>query len=219
MGTRFQWLSRFWLSMLLVMQCGSGLTSAQSRQREAVKYQASRGNVKYLYATAEPVAHLRAGDVLDTNTLDCFGDAIQKPGDTLSMATGDNPLTGPFYIEGAEPGDTLAVRILDIVPTRDWAVSAFIPYFGGLTSTKFTRTLQPSLPDRVWVYQLRDNWLTCGPRTTWPGWSRPACSRIPASSPRWCARPGSGTACSGSASPAGSPTPARTRSPPTAGSA
>ena len=30
------------------------------------------------------------------------------------MAKGDNPLTGPFYVEGAEPGDTLAVKILDL---------------------------------------------------------------------------------------------------------
>ncbi|MBV9479360.1 MAG: acetamidase/formamidase family protein, partial [Acidobacteria bacterium] len=42
------------------------------------------------------------------------GNAIQKPGDSLSRVKGDNPLTGPFYVEGAEPGDTLAVKILDI---------------------------------------------------------------------------------------------------------
>ena len=70
--------------------------------------------MKYVYATAEPVAHLKPGDILDTNTLDCFGDAIKKPGDTLSMAPGDNPLTGPFFIVGAEPGDTLSVKILDL---------------------------------------------------------------------------------------------------------
>jgi acetamidase/formamidase len=64
--------------------------------------------VKYLFATAEPVARLHSGDVLDTNTLDCFGNVLRKPGDTLSMVKGDNPLAGPFYVEGAEPGDTLA---------------------------------------------------------------------------------------------------------------
>jgi hypothetical protein len=31
---------------------------------------------------------------------------LRKPGDTLSMVKGDNPLAGPFYVEGAEPGDT-----------------------------------------------------------------------------------------------------------------
>ncbi|GAC1707297.1 MAG: hypothetical protein NVS9B7_19560 [Flavisolibacter sp.] len=32
-------------------------------------------------------------------------------------------------------------------------MSAFIPYFGGLTSTKFTRTLHEPLPEKVWIYQ------------------------------------------------------------------
>jgi acetamidase/formamidase len=29
-------------------------------------------------------------------------------------------LTGPFFVEGAEPGDTLALHIADLVPARDW---------------------------------------------------------------------------------------------------
>jgi amidase len=59
-------------------------------------------------------------------------------------------------VEGAEPGDTLAVRIENIEPTRDFAVSVLIPYFGGLTSTNFTRTLQEPLPERVWIWDLVD---------------------------------------------------------------
>ena len=34
-----------------------------------------------------------------------------------------NPQTGPFYVEGAEPGDTLAVHFVSIEPARDWAAS------------------------------------------------------------------------------------------------
>ena len=79
-----------------------------------VKYHAGINDVKYLYGVADPAARLKPGDILDTNTLDCFGNALKKPGDTLSMAKGDNPLTGPFYIEGAQPGDTLAVKIIDL---------------------------------------------------------------------------------------------------------
>src|SRR6202035_6074545 len=73
-------------------------------------YRATIDNVKYVYATVPPVAHLRPGDVLDTNTLDAAGNALQKPGDTYALVKGDNPLTGPFYIEGAAAGDTLAVK-------------------------------------------------------------------------------------------------------------
>ena len=38
-----------------------------------------------------------------------------------------NPVTGPFHVEGAEPGDTLAVHFVEIVPARDWAVSIDVP--------------------------------------------------------------------------------------------
>jgi hypothetical protein len=40
--------------------------------QNVVHYTATSANVKYLFATAEPVAHLKSGDILDTNTLDCF---------------------------------------------------------------------------------------------------------------------------------------------------
>jgi len=48
-------------------------------------------------------------------TEDCFDGAVKTPADLPSkvMAPGhDNPQTGPSYVEGAEPGDTLAIRIL-----------------------------------------------------------------------------------------------------------
>jgi len=53
------------------------------------------------------------GDILETNTVDAFGNAIQSPA-TSEFGEGRNPLTGPFYIEGAEPGDTLVVEFLDV---------------------------------------------------------------------------------------------------------
>lgn len=37
-----------------------------------------------------------------------------------------HPLTGPVYIEGAEPGDVLKVRILDVAP-GDWAFTVISP--------------------------------------------------------------------------------------------
>ena len=55
---------------------------------------------------------------------------IRKPGDKLSLVKGDNPLTGPFYIEGAEPGDTLGIKFLDIEVDGNQGVGAFAPGFG-----------------------------------------------------------------------------------------
>jgi hypothetical protein len=104
--------------------------TVQAQTGNVVHYTTTIHNVKYLFATAEPVAHLKSGEILDTNTLDCFGNALKKPGDTLSMVKGDNPLSGPFFVEGAEPGDTLAVKILDLEVDGDTGVGAFAPGFG-----------------------------------------------------------------------------------------
>jgi acetamidase/formamidase len=119
-----------------------------------VTYHATIHDVKYVYGPASPVAHLKSGDTLDTNTLDCFGNALKAPGDTLSMAKGDNPLTGPFYVEGAAPGDTLAIKILDLQVDGDTGVGAFAPGFGALNETNYTPMLHAPLPEKVWFYPI-----------------------------------------------------------------
>lgn len=141
--------------MLFTLCLASGAARGQSAPSpNVVKFQGTLANVKYVYATAEPVAHLKPGDILDTNTLDCFGDAIRKPGDKLSMAPGDNPLTGPFYIDGAEPGDTLAVKILALDVNGDQGVGALGPGFGALNATNYTPMLHPPLPEKIWFYPI-----------------------------------------------------------------
>ena len=122
--------------------------------QNTVKYHVTMNEVKYVYATAEPVARLKPGDILETNTVDAFGNAIQKPGDTLSLVKGDNPLTGPFYIETAEPGDTLAVKILDLQVDSNQGVGAFAPGFGALNETNYTPMVHPPLPEKIWFYPI-----------------------------------------------------------------
>src|SRR5580658_8645593 len=94
---------------------------------EVVHYKGALDNVKYVFGVAQPVARLRPGNILEANSLDCFGNGIQKPGDTTAMAKGDNPLTGPFFIQGAEPGDTLVVRILDCKSMASKVWAPFLP--------------------------------------------------------------------------------------------
>ena len=101
--------------------------------------------------------HARSGpgDVLDLFTEDAFGGRIRSSDDLPSRTIKYpfiNPQTGPFYVEGAEPGDTLAIHLIDVQPARDWAVSTTVPLFGALTGTKYTATLQPALPERTWLY-------------------------------------------------------------------
>jgi amidase len=139
------------------------LLSSASFAQNVVHYTTTNANVKYLFATAEPVAHLKPGDILDTNTLDCFGNGLKKPGDTLEMAKGDNPLSGPFYVEGAEPGDTLAVKILDLEVDGEYGVGAFSPGFGSINSSHYTPMLEEKpFKERVWFYPINhaDNTAT-----------------------------------------------------------
>jgi amidase len=108
----------------------------------------------------EPIARVKPEERVTIHTEDAFESRITKkedlPSRALATAKFLNPQTGPIFVEGAEPGDTLAVHIESIEPTRDFAVSVLIPYFGGLTSTNFTRTLQEPLPERVWIWDLVD---------------------------------------------------------------
>ena len=127
---------------------------AAVQAQNVVKYHTTMNDVKYVYGVAPPVARLKPGDILDTNTVDAFGNAIQKPGDTLSMVKGDNALSGPFYIEGAAPGDTLAVKILDLQVDGDQGVGAFAPGFGALNETNYTPMLHTPLPEKIWFYPI-----------------------------------------------------------------
>jgi amidase len=150
----------------LVIFCGIlvclSIAQAQDKAPNVVEYHATLETVKYVYGAAPPVARLAPGDVLETNTLDAFGDAIQKPGDTLALVKGDNPLTGPFLIEGAEPGDTIAVDFMALEVNGTQGVGAFAPGFGALNSTNYTPMIQAPLPERIWLYPIHpdDNTAT-----------------------------------------------------------
>src|ERR1700735_2884487 len=128
--------------------------AAVAQTASVVKYHATINDVKYVYGPAAPVAHVKPGDIIETNTLDAFGNVLKKPGDKLSMVKGDNPLTGPFYVDGAQPGDTLAVKILDLQVDGNQGVVAFAPGFGALNETGYTPMLHPALPEKIWFYPI-----------------------------------------------------------------
>src|SRR6202163_1330120 len=128
--------------------------AAWAQTPNVVKYHATINDVKYLYSSATPVARVKPGDIIETNTLDAFGNVLKKPGDTQSMVKGDNPLTGPFYVEGAQPGDTLAVKFLDVQVDGNQGVGAFAPGFGALNETGYTPMLHQPLPEKIWFYPI-----------------------------------------------------------------
>lgn len=69
-----------------------------------------------------PVLRIAPGDTVITTTVDANG--WDEHGE--KVVSGGNPMTGPFFVEGAAPGDTLAVTIVRMTPNRDhgWTRSA-----------------------------------------------------------------------------------------------
>ncbi|MFC1713627.1 acetamidase/formamidase family protein [Candidatus Poribacteria bacterium] len=94
----------------------------------------------FTFGPHEPALRLKPGDTLTASTLDsgrCGVDGEEASQDVLQTSSEtefypSNPLTGPFYVEGAELGDTLALHIESIELTRDFASSKFPPGFGVL---------------------------------------------------------------------------------------
>lgn len=98
----------------------------------------------YIDAASEPVARIKSGESVTIDTvsgnpihlpppdkydipaalLDIHANVVQGPGPHI--------LTGPVYVEGAEPGDVLEVRIDDVTLTTDWGINAFRPLAGTL---------------------------------------------------------------------------------------
>jgi acetamidase/formamidase len=124
---------------------------------DIIEFTPSADQLAYTFGGAPPIRRVAPGTVLRLWSEDAFGGVLRSVND-LSSEKVDlrfvNPQTGPFYVEGAEPGDALALHFVDVEPARDWAASATIPFFGGLTSTDRTATLQDALPDTTWIYHL-----------------------------------------------------------------
>jgi amidase len=79
------------------------------------------------YSFAHPPAlRIKSGDRVVTKTIDAGG--VDWNGKTV--AGGPNPETGPFYIEGAEPGDAIVVSLEKLEPNRTsaYASSLLAPY-------------------------------------------------------------------------------------------
>jgi len=106
----------------------------------------------------EPIASVEPGEEVVLQTEDAYSGLLRSEDDdyeeVLKKRKGPNPQTGPLYIEGAKAGDTLKVHILNIEPTRDWAVSDVSRNFGGLTPNKYTRMINVSLHDKIWIYRF-----------------------------------------------------------------
>jgi acetamidase/formamidase len=124
---------------------------------DVIEYVPAPEQYAFTFGGVAPVMRIRPGTALRLWSDDAFGGKLRSV-DDLSADKVDlrfvNPQTGPFHVEGAEPGDTLVLHLVDLEPARDWGASAAIPFFGGMTGTDRVVNLQEPLPDTTWIYEL-----------------------------------------------------------------
>jgi acetamidase/formamidase len=119
--------------------------------------EADPAGLTYTFGGVEAVASLCPGTTLTTWTMDCFAGRVRSVEDRVSEVCDPryiNPQTGPFHIDGAESGDTLAVHFVSIEKKEARGVSTTVPLFGALTATRSTAMLHQPLDERTWVYAI-----------------------------------------------------------------
>ncbi|MCS6924863.1 MAG: acetamidase/formamidase family protein [Candidatus Binatia bacterium] len=103
--------------------------------------------VRTFAATHPPAARVQPGEVFVMETNDRFRnwhDGTQWPLDDLTV------MTGPVYIEGAAPGHSLAVEILDIRPTQGFGYVVAIPGHGMFKErVEFRKKIVPIVGNRI----------------------------------------------------------------------
>jgi acetamidase/formamidase len=81
----------------------------------------------------EPVLTIQSGDTVSLESRDVSDNQLSPSSTAKDIETLNwdrvYPLAGPIAVEGAEPGDTLAVEIVEL-RTKDWGWTAIIPGFG-----------------------------------------------------------------------------------------
>jgi acetamidase/formamidase len=158
-ATRATTPTRIFAATLFVAFIFSATTQAQQAPPQetsarVVKYSPTYATVKFDFGPAAPVARLTPGEILETDTLNCTEHCAGIPADKLELAHNSNLLTGPFYIEGAEPGDTLAIEFLDLRVNTTQGEGEIAPGFGAINSTHYTPMLNPDLPRHSWSYAI-----------------------------------------------------------------
>jgi acetamidase/formamidase len=119
------------LTLLLVTACGT--PSADIPEPQHVLTSDNTHN-RFSSAIA-PALHVESGAVVEVHTKEATDGQFTVDSDAAAMTTLDfdpiHPLTGPIHVEGAEPGDVLAVTLHEI-ETGEWGWTGMAPGFGFL---------------------------------------------------------------------------------------
>ena len=167
-----------WLEESLMHQRGVARGSVKDRHELTEERQ---GTFHYTIGPyTSPVLSVKPGDRIIVETRDAFDGAIKTEQDLVSeklrplfpnpQNPRTNPQSGPIFVEDAEPGDTVAVYIESMAPRgpNPRGTCCLIPYFGGLTSTANTATLQAPLPEITRKINIDENGVHWRPGVTLP---------------------------------------------------
>lgn len=126
--------------------------------------QLSRNNTHTVWDNSiEPIARLLAGSEVTVEVANSSGGQLGRTSSADQLESLDfarvNPVTGPLWVEGAQPGDALVVEVLDI-DVEDWGWTANIPGFG-LLNDQFPNA-------HLWVSRIRGNRVELPPGLTIP---------------------------------------------------
>src|SRR5882757_6934686 len=160
-----------WLDQSIVARRGIGWAD---KPRLHNLTEALQGKFHYTIGPySDPVLTVSPGDRIRVETRDAFEGAIRteqdKPTEKLRMPF-VNPQNGPIMIEGAQPGDALAVHIESMLPRGENPVGTccMIPFFGALTGTTLTATLNPPLPELTRKIHVDEKQVRWSDRVTLP---------------------------------------------------
>lgn len=112
-------------------------------------------------AEMEPVIKVDPGTTLEIETWDCFTGQVQSESDTvekLDLAR-VNSATGPIYVNGAEPGDSLSVTLIDIKPGPQGA-GMCIPEWGQLIDKVKSPVTR--------IFKVKDGMIYMNEKVSWP---------------------------------------------------
>lgn len=126
----------------------AGVAAAQSSPQHELTLTPRNVHWGYYDATVKPVLRARSGDTIRVETMVAGGlqrlraagvsddeipDALKAVEAAVTeRGPGVHPLTGPIWVEGAEPGDVLEVKILAIEFLHPYGVTGFVPERGSL---------------------------------------------------------------------------------------
>ena len=137
-----------WKNLILLTSLSVALAAQQGPRTHVVKTGPDTVQWGYYDASKKPVAVIDSGDIVQIESplaasreMEAFGLADRVTPEMRALETGvassdkgpgANILVGPIYVNGAEPGDVLEVKILALEPLDNYAVNLFIQGHGAL---------------------------------------------------------------------------------------